>query len=347
MINVTTGNGLFDGQFTRLWKDLYIMTSSKEFRKELPYPVEMKQYLDYLYGTFGQEYTFCENKYKIDTSKVHCDEHDDRVVCGFSGGKDSVANALMLKELGYKPTLFFVKGINRSYPQELDYAKRLADRLDMELVIYTIKVSGKCDFFENPTKDQFILATMVDYGLKYNIPNYSFGTYYESELQNMSETYMMSDAAIMFWNALKFYKHFIPEMDIPIFLENECDAWYEICKYDSSLLLDTYSCMTPLRYRDKLIKQAENKYGIKSLPGRCPSCYKCCNEYATFNAFGLIKDYPEDFIKHCEDVCVKFYAKYKDADRIAEIRKLDWVSEFDIDRFMELKDKSTNYELEW
>lgn len=323
MVSVET-KGLLDGQFTRLFKDLYVKCSSKPLSNMLNYPVELKTYLDVLYGACGYGYTFGKNHFNISCVETF-DSHDERVVCAFSGGKDSLANVLLLKSLGYKPILFFVKGINRSYPKEYETSLKLAEVLGMEIVTYTLKVSGKCDFVENPVKNQFILALMVDYGLKLGIPNYSFGAFRGDTVDIMSSDYMLSDAYEMFVSIELFYQHFMPEFNLVNFLSTETESFYHICNYDKNLLEYTYSCMTPLRYKQNLINGAIKKYGVELLPNRCPSCHKCCIEAITLNAMG-VKPYPEDFIKHCYDVLDRL--DKKQSATISDNKKADdgdWV----------------------
>lgn len=326
MVNVETKN-LLDGQFTRLFKDLYIKTSEKPLPFELPYPYEMKPYLDVLYGSIGSEYRFTENKFLLRQKCQNADVHDSRCLCAFSGGKDSVANALLLRDIGYEPILFFVKGINRSYPQEYEISLELANELGMEIVTYNLKVSGKCDFIENPTKDQFILALMVDYGIKYNIINYSFGCCREDEVDGISTEYMLSDGYEMFKAIEQFYQKFVHGFNLANFLENETHSFYEVCKHDVKLLDKTYSCMTPLRYKQNIIKANERKYGIKLLPHRCGSCYKCCGEAITLNLFG-VTNYSDAFIEHCKSVLDKT-ADDKFNDTVKDTNKsgnTEWVS---------------------
>lgn len=326
MVNVETKN-LLDGQFTRLFKDLYIKTSAKPLPFELPYPIELKQYLDVLYGCVGAEYKLTDNKYMLKKKCQNADIHDTRCLCAFSGGKDSVANALLLRDIGYEPILFFVKGINRSYPQEYEISLELASELGMEMVTYNLKISGKCDFVENPTKDQFILALMVDYGVKYNIVNYSFGCCREDEVDGISTEYMLSDGYEMFKAIEKFYQHFVNGFNIANFLENETHSFYEVCNHDPHLLDKTYSCMTPLRYKLNIRNTNEQKYNVKLLPHRCGSCYKCCGEAITLNLFG-VTNYPESFIEHCKEILdktadEKFNATVRDTNKSGDT---EWVS---------------------
>lgn len=344
MINIKT-QGLMDGQFTRLFKDLYIMTSDRKFKDVVNYPKELKPYLDGLYGAYDLKYEFGENKFPISTKGIKLDIHDTRVVCGVSGGKDSMANALILKSLGYEPILFTVKGLNRSYPNEYEYCCKMAEILGLELITYTLKVSGKCEFFENPTKDQFIMALMIDWGLQRNIPNYSLGTYVDAPLEVISKEYMLSDGSFMFDNLLDFYHAYFPEMDFPMFLYNSAEAYMTLVLEDVNLYKYVHSCMTPLRYKENLRKHTEEKYGIKALPNTCGcSCYKCADESLTLNALGAVH-FPDEYLEHCKEVLYKFYAKYKPKDFVENMKtpQFQWVDEDMLADFEELKNPNKDY----
>lgn len=308
MVTVETKN-LLDGQFTRLFKDLYIKTSAKPLPTELPYPYEMKPYLDVLYESVGSSYRLVDNKFMLREKCKNADIHDTRCLCAFSGGKDSVANALLLRNMGYDPILFFVKGINRSYPQEYETSLELAGELGMEIITYNLKVFGKCDFIENPTKNQFILALMVDYGVKYNIVNYSFGSNQTDRIDSISFEYMLSDCYDLFRSVEKFYKNFIEYFDLLIPLKNETEAFCVINKLGYDDLLDKcFSCMTPLRYKKQVRSSNEQKFGISLRPNRCGSCYKCCQEAIILNEIGVDK-YDAMFIRHCNEIISKFQDK--------------------------------------
>lgn len=332
MVNVET-KGLLDGQFTKIFKDLYIKTSCKPLPKELTYPLDLKPYLDMLYKyTNNGEYVLNGMKTKLKHYN-NFNEHDERVLCAFSGGKDSVADVLLLKSLGYKPILFFVKGVNRSYPQELETSKILAEYLGMELIVYSTKISGKCDFVENPTKNQFILALMVDYGVKLGISNYSFGAFIEDEIEIMSSDYMLSDAKEMFDTIEGFYSHYINGFQLLNFLHNEAESYYIICNYDKKILDYTYSCMTPLRYKQNLIKNNERKYGIKLITNRCGSCHKCAIEAIVLSKMGVI-EYSDQFLKHCEEVLEKIDEKQISSIENKKLaNSMDWYDSYFIDKY--------------
>lgn len=336
VVSVDT-NGLLDGPFTRLMKRMYIDTSSRLLPYDLHYPIEMEDYIRLVWDCFNSDYKLHDLNCKFQSYTL--DVYDDRCLCAFSGGKDLLANVLMLKSLGYRPILFFVKGINYKYTSEYATAKRLSAILDLPFVEYKMIVRGKNEYAENPIKNQLIFAIMLDYGLKKGITHYSFGTYLDSPTDELSFEYMLSDSSQMFDTFMTFVNQIYPEVDAPMFLNDCCEAYKIIIDTDKSLLKYTNSCMSPIRYVNGYVSRAKKTYGIDLLPNRCPSCYKCCTEAIILNEFG-VTNYPEVYINHCKDVIKKFYSKYKSEEYLQSMDSDDF--EWVIQKYLETSTQSTS-----
>ena len=307
MVNVET-KGLFDGQFTKLWKQIYMQFSSKPLNTKIKVADGLSEYFTLLGEALKEDFELLES-IKLRNYKDK-DFDEEKVIVGFSGGKDSLACVLKLMDDGYKPILFYVDGINRSYTSELDHAKSIAESLGLELYAYKLKVTGKCDFIENPTKNQFILALMVDYGVKLNINKYAFGTVYTDELKTISTEYMLSDCYELLMATEHFYQKYIPYFELLIPLEDETESFCVIDKFNKTHLLDEcFSCMTPLRYKKNIVNTNIKKYGVSLLPNRCGSCYKCCQEALILSELGVVK-YDSSFLSHCNDIVNKMQDKF-------------------------------------
>lgn len=300
MANKLKTQFLFDGKFTKLFKSIYEQTSVKPLPSNIYAPLTLVPYLDTLYGAFKQSYhvtpkSFDVNKYQF--------EQNDNVMVAYSGGKDSVACVLKLKKQGYTPHLFFMNGINKSYTQELEVAKSTAEQLNCDITIRNVTITGKKEYVEHPIKDQFILAAMVDEGLKRNIYKYAFGTCKGDNINIVSNDYQLSDAYEMFTSVSKFYSNYIERFKILIPLQSETESVCIILSNQqySDLIFKSYSCMMPLRYRNNIIKANQRKYDIKLLPNNCGSCDKCCSINIMLQKIGYV-NYPDSFIQHCWDV---------------------------------------------
>lgn len=300
MANKLRTQFLFDGKFTRLFKSIYEQTSVKPLPNVINAPPYLIPYLDTLYSAFNQGYLLHATLDNI--PKYSFPENND-VMVAYSGGKDSIACVLKLRDEGLNPCLFFMNGINKSYTQELEAAKRTAEQLGCDIVTYNVTITGKKEYVEHPIKDQFILAVMVDIGLKRQIYRYAFGTGKEDYVSIVSNDYQLSDALEMFTSVEKFYANYIDNFQILIPLEHETDSVCRIVsdKKYSDLIFTSYSCMTPLRYRENIIKSNQRKYDIKLLPNNCGSCDKCCLINIILQKIGYV-NYPYAFIKHCWEV---------------------------------------------
>lgn len=300
MANKLRTQFLFDGKFTRLFKSIYEQTSVKPLPKNIYAPFNLRPFLDTLYGAFNLQYIL---NTKIDDIPVYSFPSNNDVMVAYSGGKDSVACVLKLRDEGLNPHLFFMNGINKSYTQELETAKNTAEKLGCDITVYDVTITGKKEYVEHPIKDQFILAVMVDEGIKRQIYRYAFGTGKEDYVSIVSNDYQLSDAIEMFTSVEKFYANYIDNFQILIPLEHETESVCRIVsdKQYSDLIFTSYSCMTPLRYRENIIKSNQRKYNITLLPNNCGSCDKCCLINIILQKIGYV-DYPYAFIKHCWEV---------------------------------------------
>lgn len=334
MVTVET-KGLFDGQFTKMWKKLYIRFSSKPIPDIIETDINLDSYVSLLSKSFCKDILLSPMDLNLKHHNQVFDE--EKVVVAFSGGKDSLACVLKLLDDGYKPILFYVDGINRSYSTyELEHAKSTAELLNLDLYIYKLKISGKCDFIENPIKNQFILSLMVDYGLKYDINKYALGTMSTDTLDSISNEYMLSDCYELLMATESFYRQYIRYFELLIPLADETESYCVIKSFDKlDLLAECFSCMTPLRYKQNIIKTNERKYNVSLLPNRCGSCYKCCQEALILSEMGAVQ-YDSGFISHCNEIIDKMQIKFDKTANTSDDKS--WVN-YDMIRKYNIKRK--------
>lgn len=227
-----------------------------------------------------------------------------RVVVGFSGGKDSAAATLKLAADGLKPVLFHVKGVNRAYPNEWQAAEKVAALLGFPLLMLDLKLKGDTPYIENPAKNQFILGCMVDYGARHGIANYSQGGMAVDSCADLNFEAGFSDGHEMFDAATGLFGALLDGYRYRAVIKNDSDSLMTIARKKPAVISAMQSCMMPLRYKGSLAKANEKKFGIRLMPGRCGSCYKCASEYLHLTLAGLLKNSPS-FAEHCVDVMVK------------------------------------------
>lgn len=228
----------------------------------------------------------------------------DKVLVGFSGGKDATAVVLKLRRAGKKVELFYTRGINRAYPGEYDACVKIANALRLPLHVMEVRVVGKQDWVENPMKNQFILGCMVDYGSRVGIAEYVQGGLECDTCETQAFGSGYSDGREMFEATQSFFQTVYPDYLYHYsLLKNDTDSFLTVLKEAPQLIPMIHSCMGPLRYKANLRRTNETKYNIELMPNRCGSCYKCSLEALHLHMVGE-KSYPPAFIQHCYDVMI-------------------------------------------
>lgn len=231
-----------------------------------------------------------------------CDTKD--VVLCFSGGKDSAAAALYLKQHGYKVHLYHVHGINKAYGDEQKAAKAIAKYLGCDLFIDHIYLDGTHRFIEHPMKNYIIANGALHYAMaKGYAPRLAFGNFRKSTV-DYSEFEICGGDCMEMWSAYKkIIKRIFPHFSLLIPLETNADT-FDLLYNDSGLLQRAISCMSPYRFRAHWKNRTETKYGIRLLPDRCGCCWKCAVESIWMMDTKLIPG-NESYYMHCMDILAK------------------------------------------
>jgi len=224
----------------------------------------------------------------------------------FSGGKDSTAVAIKLKDQGHRVTLFNVVGMNPAYPEELKAAKATAARLGCRLKIMEAAITQAQEYVENPAKNQVILGLMIDAGLKAPAAGtYAMGIMTTEEAADVAFEWGYSDAIEMQRAAKAAYEDMAPGIEVKTeLLANERDSYQTIVERDEGLLQTIQSCMTPVRYRRMHHQRNRDRYGASIMENRCGSCYKCAQEILILQGLGALPPHPK-LKNHAIDVLVR------------------------------------------
>lgn len=289
-----------NGILTEILVYLYEQFSVNPLPSELDgIPEEFDEYIKFVYDKNKQPFPTIKSRKSLPV----IDNVVERDLCllAFSGGKDSTASALWLKDKGIKTHLYYVKGINASYPNEEYAAVELAKIMDLPLDIETIRFKGTKDFHESPVKNHLIMASAVDKYYKQGFANYSFGVMTNFTVNKTSIDYDLSDCTEFFQLFANIIRKVYPHFTLRIWWEDEGESNAYLNIKHPDIIQHTQSCMMGLRYRDSLRKRNEEKCNVKLLPNRCGSCYKDAAEYLTMLYFGNVKPNRE-YIKHCMHV---------------------------------------------
>lgn len=228
------------------------------------------------------------------------------VVLGFSGGLDSVYQAICLKEQGYEVILYHLKNINTyENGQATKQCREIADKLGLKYIESTIsKTRGSQEVPENPLKNELILSLMIDYCLEYNIPYISLGDDLNLSLKDSVVGINVTDSKELTKSFMKGIHMVIPEIEfLPITTGEKLDRIKKLIEY--GLGDDYYSCVQAGRFNKKLHDLNESKYRIKLFDRNCGcSCRKCAMHNLLIH-YGNIKSFPQDFIDSCWKVLWK------------------------------------------
>lgn len=255
-----------------------------------------------IYGDYEYSFQFTDKKYK----PLNIPKYDfNNIIVAFSGGKDSVAEALILKEQGYNVYLYHVRGLKTStYPDEWKNAVKIAEYLGLPIVVEDLQLKGKLPFSEHPMKNMIIANQCLQWGIKNGIGcKIAFGNYMTSGLENTAFYYAGDDCMDMWEEYEKIIGKIIPNFCITFDLMYKEDTLAEIGK-DRKLLELCKSCLGAYRFRAHNHKHTEEKFGVKLLPERCGVCWKCAVEYMYYTDNDLL-EYNEGYYKHCVDVLKK------------------------------------------
>lgn len=223
---------------------------------------------------------------------------EQNVIVCFSGGKDSIAVALKLKEMGYNVFLYHAWHINPSFSDEVDCAREAAKVLDVPIYVDDIRFSGHHDYMEHPMKNMVIANGALHYGIREGIgTRIVFGNYISSTLDSNVFDRCAGDCMDMwdFYNVI--IQQVMPEFHVEAYLENMGDT-LELITSNRELLDVSLSCLCRHSLRPYRHDWVKSKFGVDLPKHRCGSCYKCCVEYLYMADHDLI-EFSEDYYKYC------------------------------------------------
>ena len=251
-----------------------------------------------------QPYNFIE--YSI--QPIIYPKNNNIIIC-CSGGKDSTALAITLQEQGYNILLYYIKGINKSYPEEEKHVIQIAKYLHVPYYIETrYKFTGTSSFPDNPVKNQLIISMALNYAYEINYGcNIAFGDFNHDTIEQVDFMTSWSDSIEMHKAYSLFIKHFVPDYNYIGIKTSEFET-AKILSQHFEILPLTQSCIMPYRYRENLKHINEHKYNIQLPENRCGSCYKCSREYIHFYLLDKY-EFNEEYYNHCLDILKKTLKK--------------------------------------
>ena len=239
-------------------------------------------------------YDYGDEEYQIDFAnlgyeKLELPKYDDNnIILAFSGGKDSIASAILYKNMGKNVYLYHMKHINSSFSDEWECAKKCADFLQLPIYIDDIKFKGHHIWMEHPMKNMIIITSKI-----------AFGNYTSSFLFGNPFEKCAGDCMDMWDTYNTIIQQIIPDFKVDVQLESLGHTLEIITspKY-RTVFENSLSCMCRHSLRPYRHQWVKDKFGIELLPHRCGSCFKCCVEYIYLADHDLI-EFSEDYYKYC------------------------------------------------
>lgn len=310
------GNTLFaDFEFSDITERVFAIYENlnKEVFDNVPViPTPLIKFVDMVYTAHKQCYNLSEC---VNIKKRSLCVNDNVVVLGFSGGLDSVFQALCLIHLGYSVVLFHVKGINTyENGQGTKYSKIIAEKLSNVNTKYVEceikKTNDKTNPYkqywpENPIKNQLILAMMIDYCLCNGYNKISLGDDFNLSINDAMVGVNLTDSKELTQEFLNGLGCDVKCIDfIPIQKGyNKLQRIKELTNWN----LDNYyySCVLAGRFNASRHDANEKKYNITLLKNNCGcSCRKCAMHNLLMH-YGGVVDYPDKFVDDCWKVMWK------------------------------------------
>ena len=245
-------------------------------------PVELDPYLKLIYGALEQDYTISN-----DNATPYGQLIDNKTVwVAFSAGKDSIAVTLRLLERGYRPVLYHVNGINRSWPDEMLYARTIANLLGLPFVLDRVKIVGsRRTIIGCPARNQVVLLMMLGRMLAHGGNQYAFGTLDEDTTESGNPLVDFTDGTGPMETFHNYLTKRFPGLVRHQLMRNELDSTWMVAKH--GLIRYSHSCINPMRFRNMFRERTEKRFGVKLLPGRCGMCFKCCLESIAHHYIGV------------------------------------------------------------
>lgn len=221
-----------------------------------------------------------------------------KMVVGFSGGKDGLATALLARDKGLEPTLFFLEGLNRSVPSERRCAEAVAEAAGLPLVEWNLKVTGTKATPDHPLKNLLILCAMMDYGAGMGAAWYGLGCAFDENTDHENLEYDMSDSQDLIYPLMRFAQRKGYCAGFKTWLFTTGHSYHVIYRHNPALLELVSTCVTPDYRKPNIYRANVRRYGEGLiLQNRCGTCYKCAEEYVQRVRLGLVRCNQDYYIK--------------------------------------------------
>lgn len=284
--------------------ELYEVFSPQSFQPEVACAGAFWPMARLVYSWFGQDAPSFSDKLVAARDFSSLSEKD--VCLAFSGGLDSLFQAIQLQDAGYSVHLFFLDGANTyENGQAKKPVEEAAAALGMDLVQAKISKNfqknnpWRQSWPENPLKNQLVYAAILDVCYERGWKLVSAGDDLNLGIADAVPGVNLTDGRELtesFWEAAKSIAP--GSTFLPVAAGHE--KLERLQKVFERGFRDVYySCVQSGRFNQKLHKMAEEKYSV-SLPARNCGCYcRKCAMHCLLLHYGKVEKYPEAFVEKC------------------------------------------------
>lgn len=302
--------GFYSQYMSYLWE----ITSGETFPDIVEIPNEAwNEYINSLW--IGHNQSIPEKKINTNliplSNKTQKEKVNNKVVIGFSGGKDSLVVALRMQEEGFTPIMFHVKGLTRStgYTESLA-SREIALKNNWEYIEEKISYNGKTNYLESPVRNHLVLSYMIDYMINNNITNAGIGLEIEDKVFNTSfeerKDNGFSDGVDFTQLFIKAIKNTFQDFTLYGAIGSKVSGTIWLFDKYKDIAMESNSCMLADRVKEYTRNKKMVKFGIHKLPKyNCLCCKKCCQDYLILYKANILGDMVADDMENATKSCYK------------------------------------------
>lgn len=300
------------GDYSLYMSYLWELTSKDIFPKSVEIPNKFwEEYIDALWIGHNQNIPYKIINPTLISNNSYVSKESNKVVVGFSGGKDSLTVALKLQEQGFVPIMYHIKGLTRStsYTEALS-AREVAIEGKWEYIEKKINYKGKTKYIESPVRNHLVLSYIIDYMIENNLNKAGMGLEIEDKVLNTTiETRIdngFSDGIDFTQLFVKAIRETFPEFVLYDAVGSKIsDTIWLFDKY-RNIAMKSNSCMMTDRIKTYKRNNKMTEFGIHNLPKyNCLCCKKCCQDYIVLYKAGLLGDMTADNLEDALKSCYK------------------------------------------
>ena len=230
-------------EFDRLYTELSNNDGGKQLIKKT-FETALKVYEDIFnkYGNCARYLSYSDKEYpKFNRAKYN----KKNIIVAFSGGKDSTATALYYKNKGFNVYLYHVHGLNRFFPYEQQSAEKVAEYLQLPIIVEEASLKGNSLYPDHPLKNIIISNMALQWGIKNNIcVRIAFGDYYTNSVDDVCFETSGDDCVELWIPYRKIIKQYVPQFKLETPLENLMST-LESLKSDKTYIIYRISIIIP------------------------------------------------------------------------------------------------------